>query len=130
MDLSDVGLAQVEHTDTGLADAAADGVGQLLLQNGLVEIQFQPVQIPGGSQMIIYLGEPVQTETALVPDVTGMDAEAANGCLQDAGLYMRIIGATGGESTIAAVDQTPKAGESVSAGTVVEVEFSDLSARD
>ena len=87
-------------------------------------------QIPGGSQMIIYLGEPVQTETALVPDVTGMDAEAANGCLQDAGLYMRIIGATGGESTIAAVDQTPKAGESVSAGTVVEVEFSDLSARD
>ena len=31
LDLADMGLAEIEHTDTGLADAAAHGVGQLLI---------------------------------------------------------------------------------------------------
>ena len=34
---SDVRLAQEEHTDTGLTDTAADGVGKLLFQNGFLE---------------------------------------------------------------------------------------------
>ena len=29
LDLADVGFSEVEHTDTGLADAAAYGVGQI-----------------------------------------------------------------------------------------------------
>ena len=36
LDLADVGFAQEEHADPGLADAAADGVGQLLIQNGFL----------------------------------------------------------------------------------------------
>ena len=50
--------------------------------------------------------------------------------LTEAGLYMKIIGATGSEGTILATRQLPEAGENVEQGTVVEVEFSDLGARD
>ena len=35
--LADVGAAQQQHAQTALADAAADGVGQLTVQHGLVE---------------------------------------------------------------------------------------------
>ena len=65
-----------------------------------------------------------------MPDVTGKDAETASKLLTDAGLYMKIIGAVGGQNTILATRQSPAAGETVEQGTVVEVEFSDLSARD
>ncbi len=34
---SDVGFAQEEHADPGLADAAADGVGQLFLEDCFLE---------------------------------------------------------------------------------------------
>ena len=86
--------------------------------------------IPGGSEMILYFGEEQPDTEVIVPDVVGKDAETANQILTDQGLYMKIIGATGSESTIVAASQTPAAGESVAPGTVVEVEFSDLSARD
>lgn len=86
--------------------------------------------VPGGSEMILYFGEEQPDTEVIVPDVVGKDAETANQILTDQGLYMKIIGATGSESTIVAASQTPEAGESVAPGTVVEVEFSDLSARD
>lgn len=43
---------------------------------------------------------------------------------------MKVIGATGDEGTIVASTQSPQAGEIVESGTVIEVEFSDLSAQD
>ena len=85
--------------------------------------------IPGGSEVIVYFGEQQQEESVTVPDVTGKTAEEANRILTGAGLYMKVIGATG-EGTIVAAAQSPEAGHSVPVGTVVEVEFSDLSARD
>ena len=36
---ANVGAAQQQHAQTALADAAADGVGQLTVQHGLVEGQ-------------------------------------------------------------------------------------------
>ncbi len=86
--------------------------------------------LPGGSEVILYLGQTPEHTTAQAPNVIGQDAETANRLLTDAGLYMKIIGATGSEGTILAVRQNPKAGTEVENGTVVEVEFSDLGARD
>ena len=86
--------------------------------------------IPGGSETVLYLDQAPDNTEVLVPDVTGKDAETASKLLTDAGLYMKIIGAVGGQSTILATRQSPEAGETVEQGTVVEVEFSDLSARD
>lgn len=86
--------------------------------------------LPGGSEVVVYLDETPELSERIVPDVLGKNAETANGLLHDAGLYMKIIGASGTEGTIAAVGQVPEAGAYVEPGTVVEVEFSDLSARD
>ena len=86
--------------------------------------------IPGGSETVLYLDTaPEQTEVS-VPDVTGKDAETANRLITQAGMYMKIIGATGNGGTILATRQTPAAGEAAEKGAVVEVEFSDLGARD
>lgn len=86
--------------------------------------------IPGGSQVVLYLGEQAEEEDVTVPDVTGKDGETANRLLTEAGLYMKTIGATGSEATILAVGQNPESGQTVPQGTVVEVEFSDLGAKD
>lgn len=86
--------------------------------------------IPGSSEIILYFGENQPEALVAVPDVVGKDAETANRMLTEQGLYMKIIGAAGSENTIVAAAQRPAAGETVSPGTVVEVEFSDLSARD
>lgn len=86
--------------------------------------------IPGGSEVVLYLEKQADVSQVQVPDVMKKDAETANGLLRSAGLYMKIIGASSGEGTIVAVSQTPEAGAYVTPGTVVEVEFSDLSARD
>ena len=86
--------------------------------------------IPGGSEMILYFGRQQPEDTVIVPEVAGMDPESAARTLTDLGLYMKIIGAAGSESTITAAGQDPAPGTKVPAGTVVAVEFTDLSARD
>jgi stage V sporulation protein D (sporulation-specific penicillin-binding protein) len=86
--------------------------------------------IPGGSEIVLYFGEESPGDTILVPDVTGKDPETANQLLSEQGLYMKIIGAASGDGTIAATSQSPEGGTEVSPGTVVQVEFSDLGARD
>ena len=60
----------------------------------------------------------------------GRSAQEANEILTAQGLYMKIVGAEGAEHTIVAVRQTPAAGTAAEPGTVVSVEFSDLSAQD
>ncbi len=85
--------------------------------------------IPGGSEIVLYFGAHQPQGQVTVPDVVGKDAQTANALLTQQGLYMKIIGASG-EGTILAAAQSPEAGQTVQPGTVVEVEFSDLSARD
>ena len=85
--------------------------------------------IPGGSEILLYCGEESNVTALTVPEVLGLSPEEANGRLTEAGFYMKIIGATG-TGTIAATGQTPAAGTEAPPGTVIEVEFSDLDARD
>ena len=53
VNLSDMCLAQEKHTDSGLSDTAADGVGKLPAQNSLLEIQFSAVVAAGFRQLTI-----------------------------------------------------------------------------
>ena len=94
------------------------------------QVPAEGATIPGGSEVVLYFGETAEDTVVTVPDVTGKDAETANRLLTEAGLYMKIIGATGSEGTILAISQAPAAGSEAAPGTVVEVEFSDLSAKD
>lgn len=111
--------------DTGLTYRTV-GDGELVTD----QVPAQSAVIPSGSEIILYFGVQSDDGEVTVPDVVGKNAEEANQLLTQAGLYMKIIGATGESGTISAVGQEPEAGETVERGAVVEVEFSDLSAQD
>ena len=49
-----MGAAQQQHAQTALADAAADGVGQLTVQHGLVEGQLAAVVAAGGGELAVH----------------------------------------------------------------------------
>ena len=87
--------------------------------------------IPGGSEVVLYLGESKPEETVTVPDLSGMTAENARTALTRVGLYMKATGASGyyTSNTIAA-GQSLAAGTPAEYGTVVEVRFVDNNIRD
>ena len=53
MYLTDVSLAQEEHTDTGLSDTAADGVWKLLVQDGFLEWKLSSVIASGFCKLFV-----------------------------------------------------------------------------
>ena len=84
--------------------------------------------IPGGSQVVLYMGEEVPTGQVTVPSVVGLTAAQAEEKLAAQGLYMRATGASDYSSGVVAYEQSVAAGTSVDRGTTVEVRFSDSSA--
>ena len=91
------------------------------------QIPASGASIPGGSQVVVYLGESVPTDPVEVPNVTGKTAEAARQALENAGLYMKATGATDYGSSTVALSQSIEAGTLVDRGTAVEVQFIDNS---
>ena len=84
--------------------------------------------IPGGSQVVLYLGEEVSTDQVTVPSVIGLTAQQAEEKLAAQGLYMRATGVSEFSGGVTAYEQSVAAGESVDRGTAIEVRFSDSSA--
>ncbi len=80
--------------------------------------------IPGGSTVILYLGDAVPEESAAVPDVTGMTYEGAKSALEKAGFFMRASGvSTYYSNTTTAEGQSVDGGNVAAIGTVVDVHF-------
>ena len=132
--LTDVSVPDVTGKTSGEAETALEEKKLTFRSMGegeTVTEQVPPAEavIPGGSEIVLYFGTHQPQGQVTVPDVVGKDAQTANALLTEQGLYMKIIGASG-EGTILAAAQSPEAGQTVQPGTVVEVEFSDLSARD
>ena len=87
--------------------------------------------IPGGSQVVLYMGEEIPTEQVEVPDLEGMSPEKAKAALNDLGLYLRATGAVEYYvSTNVGTNQSIAAGTLVDPGTVVEVRFVDESIKE
>ncbi len=80
--------------------------------------------IPGGSTVILYLGDAAPEESAAVPDVTGMTYEKARSALEKAGFFMRASGVSTyyGNSTTAE-RQSVAGGDVAAIGTVIDVRF-------
>lgn len=80
--------------------------------------------IPGGSTVILYLGDAAPAETGTVPNVSGMSYEAAKSRLEQAGFFMRASGVSTyyGNSTTAN-GQSVEGGAVAAIGTVIDVEF-------
>ncbi|MPM50028.1 Stage V sporulation protein D [bioreactor metagenome] len=80
--------------------------------------------IPGSATIILYLGEEKPNTPCTVPNVVGMTAAQANTALTNAGLIMKVSGATSASSgNVFALNQSAAAGTEVSAGTVVTVQL-------
>ena len=79
--------------------------------------------IPGGSTVILYMGEEPE-ESGTIPNVVGMGYEAAKKKLEAAGFFMRASGSgTYYGSASKVKSQSVAAGENALLGTVVTVQF-------
>ena len=84
-------------------------------------------KIPGGSTVILYLGDAAPESSGTVPDVTGMTYENAKNTLEKAGFFMKASGVSvyyGNTTT--AEKQSIAGGETAAVGTVVTVNFFNL----
>ena len=83
--------------------------------------------VPGGSTVILYLGDAKPAETGTVPDVTGLSYEAAKTRLENAGFFMRAAGvSTYYTNSTTADSQSIAGGETAAIGTVVDVQFFNM----
>ena len=86
--------------------------------------------VPGGSQLLIYFGEAVQETAVTVPDFSGMNRAQAVAEAGKLGLYILHSGNGSHDAGIVATAQNIPAGTAVSAGTTIQLEFTDIGARD
>ncbi len=82
--------------------------------------------IPGGSEVLLYMGEEKPTESVEMPDLSGKDPETVKQTLAGLKLYMRGTGSSQffTSSTLCAT-QSITPGTAVEPGTVVDVTFAE-----
>ena len=87
--------------------------------------------VPNNAAVILYLGAEKSSELSTVPDLVGRTASEANQLLTNAGLIMKVTGATSTSSgNVHAISQSTPAGTQVEAGSVITVRFGDSSVLD
>lgn len=91
------------------------------------QIPAQGASIPGGSEVVLYMGQEVPTDQVQVPNVVGLTLEQAQKKMTEAGLYLKASGASGYSSSTA-YEQEVAAGTSVDRGSSIEVRFTDSAA--
>ncbi len=82
--------------------------------------------IPGGSEILLYMGADKPTDTVEMPDLSGKDPDSARQALANLNLYMRGTGSAQffTSSTLCAY-QSISPGTPVEPGTVVDVTFAE-----
>ena len=86
--------------------------------------------VPGGSEVLLYLGEsPVEGEVE-VPDFSGMNRQQASDAALNLGLYILVTGNQEISSKVTVTAQSVPPGTMVSQGTTITLEFTDTSAYD
>ena len=86
--------------------------------------------VPGGSQVLVYLGTDAPENTVTVPDFSGMNRQQAADAAGKLGIYILVTGNTEISTRVVATKQNIPAGETVAAGTTIQLEFTDTGARD
>lgn len=87
-------------------------------------------QIPGGSEVLLYLGENAPERTVQTPDFTGMNRQQATDAAGKLGLYIAATGNTDVAPTVTADFQNYAKGETIPQGTTVTLYFTDKTSRD
>ena len=87
-------------------------------------------EVPGSSEIILYMGAEKPTDQVEVPDFTGMSVQQANQAAVNNGLYLQSKGTDQNSSAVSVTYQDIPYGTKVNRGTTVTVEFTDHSAQD
>ena len=86
--------------------------------------------VPGGSEVLLYLGERVQTDMVTVPDFAGMNRKQASDAALSAGLYILVTGNYDISPNVSVTIQSIAPGTQVQRGTTVQLTFADTKAAD
>ena len=87
--------------------------------------------VPNNATVVLYLGVEKNNTPRVMPNVVGRTASEANKVLADAGLIMKVSGATSANAgNVRAISQSVAEGTELEAGTVVTIQFGDGSVLD
>lgn len=86
--------------------------------------------VPGGSQILLYLGQEPEQPMAAVPDFTGMNRQQASDAAGKLGLYILVKGNNAISSAVTVTAQSVAKDTQVPVGTTIALEFTDTAARD
>ena len=86
--------------------------------------------VPGGSRVLVYLGEEAEGEMVEVPDFTGMQRQQASDAAGALGLYILVTGNSEISPFVTVTAQSVPAGTTVPKGTTITLAFADTAARD
>ena len=87
-------------------------------------------EVPGTSEIILYMGEEKPTDLVTVPDFTGLTVAQANDTAAYRGLYILAKGTDQNNNAVSVTYQDVEAGTEVPRGTTITVEFTNHSAQD
>ncbi len=86
--------------------------------------------VPGGSQVLAYLGSQATPEKVKVPDFTGMTRQQAADAAGALGLYILVSGNMDVSPRVVTVSQSIAPGTEVQTGTTIRLDFADPDIRD
>ena len=129
LEASDTTMINVTGYELTVAKGQAQGQGLNLRTIGTgsivtAQVPAAGVSIPGGSTVILYLGDAKPEQEVEVPDVDGLNPNQAKERLESAGLFLRAAGVSDySDPAVTASSQSLEAGTTVKIGTVVDVRF-------
>ena len=86
--------------------------------------------VPGGSQILVYLGQSPEEQTVAVPDFSGMHRQQASDAAGQLGLYILVAGNQEIAPHVTVQSQSVPAGTQVPIGTTVQLQFVDTMTTD
>ena len=86
--------------------------------------------VPGGSEVLLYLGEKPAQQMTAVPDFTGMNRAQAEEAAGKLGLYLLVAGNPGLSPKVTVIHQDTPRDTQVPAGTTITLTFTDSTAKD
>ena len=86
--------------------------------------------VPGGSEVLLYLGEETDPQTVAVPDFSGMNRQQANDAALSSGLYILVTGNPEISPGVTVTAQSVAPGETVPRGSTITLEFTNTTVRD
>ena len=83
--------------------------------------------VPASAEIILYMGTEKTADLCTVPNLYGLTVSQVNKKLTDAGLIMKLTGASGDGTAIKVISQSHEPGTQVEAGTVITVQMGQQS---